>query len=181
MKIRLISILLICLLGGLAAACKVTGGDTHSKPGSATYVDLKTLMFTTQSVFGQVQIKASRNEPWHDLQPGEVFNGYALIRSGFQSGADLVMRHGNRSLNCELGALICAVSINDIYDRILSPSALAEYKEKVRKKDYRLDPKAPVCISREALNRFEKKEGLLATADGASLMKGGDDNMPGAP
>lgn len=179
MKIRSVSILLICLLAGAGAACKVS--NSHSKPGSTTYVNLMTLKFTAQSVFGQVQIKASRNEPWHDLQAGEVFNGYALIRSGFQSGATLTMRHGHRSVQCELGALICATSINDIYDRVLSPSALAEYKEKIWKKDYRLDPKAPVAITREALNRFAKSEGLLATADGAALMRGDDENLPGSP
>ncbi|MHC4943582.1 MAG: hypothetical protein ACYTG7_11250 [Planctomycetota bacterium] len=178
MRKQIILILFLCLAVFLTEACKVSkpGGD-RSKPGATTYVNLASLKFTVESVNGQVQIKANRNAEWHDLAVGEVFDGYAMLRSGFQSNAILVMEQSHRMVRCELGALICSTSINDIYDRILSPPALAEYNQKMYEKDYPFDPSAPVQISREALSLFEEKESLLAQSGGASMMKGDNEQL----
>jgi hypothetical protein len=178
MRKQFIYILLMCLALLLTEACKVSkpGGD-RSKPGATTYVNLASLKFFVESVEGQVQIKANRNADWQDLEQGQGFDGYAMLRSGFQSGAVLVMEQSHRMVRCELGALICSTSINDIYDRILSPAALAEYNQKMWEKDYPFDPSAPVQISREALNFFEEEDSLLASTGGASMMKGDNEQL----
>jgi len=143
MRIFLVWLLLAGLVLLPATACKIA--EHAGRPGASTYVNLGSLVFTVKSVEGQVQVKPNRNAPWRDLLPGDTFDGYALIRSGFQSGAQIVMQQGpNRSMRCELGDLICAVSINDVYDRVLSPDAVAEYNQNLWKKDQPFDPGAPV-------------------------------------
>ncbi|MFH2000134.1 MAG: hypothetical protein ABIK28_10655 [Planctomycetota bacterium] len=181
MNNRYLSSLLVVLLCITLAGCQASKnkGDP-SRPGSATYVDLSALGFEVESVSGHVQIKADRTAEWKDLKVGESFNGFAFIRSGLQSKAILVMKQGHRRIRCELNDLICQTSINELYDKVLSPEAVAEYKEKMWDKGFRVDPEELVHITRESLERFKEKTNLLANANSAVLTKQDQSQTAGA-
>ena len=116
-----------CVLALLLLSACMTDARL-SRPGSSKYIDLSGLTFVAESVTGQVQIKENRNTPWRDLAPGKAFNGYALIRSGFRSGAKLVMDDGGRTLEFVVDDLLCGVSFNDIYDKVLCPAGIEKYR-----------------------------------------------------
>jgi hypothetical protein len=146
----------------LLCACSTI--PRSSRPGSSQFIDLSGISFTAESVKGQVQIKENRNTPWHDLAPGERFNGYALIRSGFRSGAFLVMDDGARRLEFMVDDLLCGVSFNDIYDRVLCPAGLHRYHLAQWDSEEPLENETVIKVCRESMGYTTGGSGLLMTA-----------------
>jgi hypothetical protein len=159
----LVPYLLLLILPLLANACAMAP-ESNLRSGSPGLYDLKAVTFTVESVNGQVQIKTHRNAPWHDLKKGEVFDGFALIRSGFRSNAELIMHEEGRSVRCDIYDLLCEISMRDIYFQLLSPSGLSDYVQRMWGQEERIDPKAPVRVSRATLRKDDETFSLLAEA-----------------
>jgi hypothetical protein len=158
----LLTLFIISLL--FSSAC-TTVNEAALKGRDPTLANLDSLIFTAESVTGQVQIRDNRNAPWRDLKAGDTFNGFAMIRSGFRSCADLSVKIGANTVGCELCDLICQTSVRDIYINVLAPASLAKYNEKMWEKGERIKPDARIQISRVSLNgEGEDKFSLLAEA-----------------
>jgi hypothetical protein len=102
-------------------------------------------------VSGQVQVKAHRNAPWRTLRAGETFNGYAFVRTGFGSNADLVMQEDSRTVRCSLGSLLCSTSLRDIYSKVLCCEGMEDYKRRLWGGGEYVDPESTVFINRSLL------------------------------
>lgn len=154
---------LACLVLCLAPAC-ATSGQSGVKADDPSLINPKTVHFTAESIEGHVQIRPHRNAVWHDLKPGEVFDGFAQIRTGVHSKATLKVKNGKHGLRCDVGALVCQTNMVDVYRKVLCPTALEEYNRKHWEKEEYIDPKALVLVDRDALNGFPDEGGLLAEA-----------------
>lgn len=164
MRRMIVLALLACIIPCLTTACQSARNGNKNRPGARQYVDLNKLNFTVESVTGQVQIKADRTSPWRDIKPGEAFNGYALIRSGFRSGAKITMQDGDRTVPCEVDDLICATSMNDIYDKVLCEDSLSEYYAFLYDAADPIDFMKPVIICRNTLDGYDQPSSLLAAS-----------------
>ncbi len=145
----------------LACGCSVLGFTNGTTVDAALY-NLESTSFTTESIKGNVQIKEHRNAPWRDLKAGDVFNGYAFIRTGYKAGAELLMKDGEKKVECEIGSLICEVTIRDIIAKVLSNDGISKYNKAMWKKKERIDPNALVLVSRKSLNGEDDEDSLLA-------------------
>jgi hypothetical protein len=152
------------MLPCLTTSCQSTTTGNKDRPGARRFVDLSKLNFKVETVTGQVQIKRDRNSPWEDLAPGTEFNGFALIRSGFRSNAELTLTEGSRTIPCEVDDLICATSMNDIYDKVLCEESLSEYYAFLYDAAEPIDFRNPVRICRDTLDGYEQPTSMLASS-----------------
>lgn len=142
-------IVLLCTLLLLFSACQFS---TATRSGDRpVFIDLENLTFDTLNVNGQVQLKETRTTGWQALRPGDVFNGFAFVRTGFASNADLVMHEDARTVYCTLGSLLCCTSLRDIYDRVLSYEGMRDYRMRLWGSDDCLSSNSKIYINRSIL------------------------------
>ncbi len=157
--------LILCMLTGCAISpAGASGRDSSTRSFDAGLVNMKAVNFTVESTHGSVQIRRHKRAAWHDLEVGEVIDGFALIRTGIRSGAVLTMKNGKHGCQCKIGSLLCEASMGDIYRNVLCPEGLALYNRHRWEVDDVLDRDAMLVVSRDALNGFQVEEGLLAEA-----------------
>jgi hypothetical protein len=166
-----ITCLLAIMLGILFALSSCQSlNEAKLKGTDPVLSNLEALTFTANSVSGQVQIKENRTAPWRDLKQGETFNGFAMIRTGFRSGAKLSMKNGYGSTECELGDLLCCTSVRDIYINVLSPASRAKYQEKLWENGEKLNPDAAIMITRASLKGAGESEKFSLLAEASDLL-----------
>lgn len=144
-------------------ACTATP-PPDTPAGNVGYVDLQAIKFIAKDVTGNVEYKPHKNAEWQRMKNGDVFSGFGFIRSGIRSHATLVMKDNGRSIECEVGGLVCETGMNNIYEKLLCPTGCDKYFTNLWGKKDRLVLDAPIKVCRDTLNGEEAQVTLLAEA-----------------
>lgn len=96
---------------------------TLKPEGAATAPVVNDLRFRVTATEGLAQVRDSSVEPWRFLKSGDVLEPDCLVRTGFNSAADLVMLDNDREVAIRLGSLLPEMKLHHAYDTLLAPKA----------------------------------------------------------
>jgi len=139
--------------------------QTTLNPGTdAAAFDEGNLRFQVTSTQGLIQARDSYDEPWHFIETDEVLKPESIIRTGFNSTADMIMLDNGRKVEIRLGSLLPEFELFEAYDKLLSPAATKKRLQDWLEKEGDCSDMYPLTVCRNSLNPVKPSD-FLAVAN----------------
>jgi hypothetical protein len=145
--------------------------QTTPFPGSDSVISTgEGVEFKVTSTQGLIQVRNDYDNPWRFLKSGEVLKPEYIVRTGFNSSADLIMFDNGREVTVRLGSLLPEFELYEAYDKVLSPEASKKRLQDWLEKEGDCSRMYPLTVCRSSLNPVKPND-FLAVANANLEMK----------